>query len=381
MTDRTTLRHVHIGQTLSIRSSGGLVDVAALHCAMLEVGIQSRLIFNESHDSITEPPAILKLQAIWNNRFYFGWKSAARIRCAIEEADVVHVHGLYTYMNYLAGKYCRKQNKALIYHPHGCLVPAYLKMGRIKKGIALRAFERRNFRGLTAVRALTEVESEQIHDFIPGAKTIVIPNGVSLPKHLSREIGRNIQLDLDANPNKRVFLFLSRVRFAKGLDLLLDAWVAANISGCELWIAGPDVDGTGQLLRKKIYDRKLGSVVMIGAVSEENKNWLFRATDVFVLTSRGEGQSPAILEAMAHAKPVLLTTTCYFPEVEAAGAGWECELSVAHITALLIRFSQLHSSALETMGQKGRLLVSEKYCITSIAQDLDRRVREVAHIQ
>jgi len=348
-----------------------MVEVAKLHAAMLENGIPSRLIFTESHDGIAEPPAAVKLQTLWNNPFYFGWGSATRIEKAIQEADIVHVHGLYTYMNYLAGKYCRQYGKALIYHPHGSLVPAYLKSGRLKKGIVLWAFERRIFRELRAWRALTTSESRQICDYIPGAKVIVVSNGVFLPKEYAKVTGRHLQLSLTADPAKKVFLFLSRLRHAKGLDLLLEAWAVGAMPNCELWIAGPDVDGTGQLLQKRILDRSVKGVVMIGTVSEEDKNWLLRAADVFVLTSRGEGQSPAVLEAMAHGKPVLLTDTCYFPEAEAAGAGCECELSVAGIRMLLTRFAGMSDFVLQEMGQRGRMLITEKYNILNVARDLD----------
>jgi len=344
---------------------------------MLESGIPSRLICTASQEDIAEPPATLKLKRLWNNRFFFGWNSASRIREAVEEADIVHVHGLYTYMNYLAGKYCREQSKTLIYHPHGSLVPAYLKMGRIKKSIVLWAFESRNFREVAALRALSAAEEAQILDYIPGAKTFVIPNGVSLPKQFFKATGHNSELALVTKSTKRVFLFLSRMRFAKGIDLLIDAWASAGVPGCELWIAGPDVDGTEQRLRKQIDDRQLKNIVLIGAVSDENKSWLLRAIDVFVLTSRGEGQSPAVLEAMAYGKPVLLTTTCYFPEAEEAGAGLVCEPNVADIAELISQFTQMQNADLETMGKRGRLLVAERHNILNIARNLDLRSKDI----
>ena len=383
MKNRPVSRHLTIGQTLSIERSGGLVGVSALHEAMLDSGIPSKLVYTESADPISDPPEAIKLQAAWGNRFYFGWKSAPRIEKAIRDADIVHVHGLYTYMNYLAGLLCRRYGKALVYHPHGFLVPAYLASGRIKKGIVLRSFERRNIRYLTAWRALTTAEARQVRDFAPGANVFVVPNGISLPEDISTATGINAQLSLTANPAKRIFLSISRVRAAKGLDLLLEAWVAAGrtMRNCELWIVGPDSDGTGRLLRKRIRDQQLDNVRLVGAVSEQDKSWLFRAASVFVLTSWGEGQSATILEAMAHAKPTLLTDMCYFPEATLAGAGYECSVNVAKIKELLVRFAEMPNPVLDEMGTRAQELISEQFDIRHVARELDRKTTEILRQQ
>lgn len=371
------LRHLTIGQTLSIQRNGGLVQVAALHNAMLEVGLSSQLAYVDWDDGLPAPQASTRLNAAFGNPFFFGWTNASRIRSLVQQADVVHLHGMYTYLNFVAGRFCQRYGKALIYHPHGALVPAFLNSGRLKKTVALRAFERENFRRLTAWRALTPTEAQQIRDFEPRATTFVVPNGVALPKDTAKAARQHPHLSVATEPGKRVFLYLSRMSRVKGLDLLVDAWCAAvqRLQGCDLWIAGADRDGTEQALRRQVQSLRPRGVSMLGSVSEREKDWLLRSCDIFVLPSRGEGQSPAVLEAMAYGKPVLLTNTCFFSEVASAGAGTECDLSVLGIQAALARFAEMRTGELEAMGQRGRVFVGANHDIRSVALRLDEQAK------
>jgi glycosyltransferase involved in cell wall biosynthesis len=367
------LRHLTVGQTLSIARNGGLAQVATLHEAMLERGIRSRLLFVDWRGSSSTPAESVRLSGTCGNPFFFGWSSASRVRSAVEEADVVHVHGMYTYLNLLAGRYCRRFGKALIYHPHGALVPEFLRSGRMKKSIAMRAFELRNFRQMAAWRALTSVEARQIRDIDPRANVFVVSNGVKISRDVSRPTGSHPRLSLTTDPAKRVFLYLARISASKGLDLLLDAWHGASrrLRSCELWIAGADRDGTERKLRKTVQDRRMENVRLVGGVADQEKDWLLRASDVFVLTSRGEGQSPAVLEAMACGRPALLTTTCFLSNAISVGAGLECEPETAGILEALIRFASMSALEIEGMGRKGRAFVEKEHDIADVATALD----------
>ena len=367
------MKHLHIIQTLDLGRSGGLVGVVSLHRAMLRRGMQSYLAYNGAESDVGHPPSSVKLTALFGNRFLFGWNSAATLEEIISSVDVVHVHGLYTYMNYVAGRVCRRDRRLLVYHPHGTLAPAYLRRGRLKKSFVLTAFEQSNFH-FASWRALSQVEAEQIRSQIPNAKIIIVPNGVDLPQSTERVFGGLINLPVRAVAGRRIFLFLSRVAFVKGLDLLLEAWtqVRAKLEDCELWIAGPNFDGTASALREKIKKDGLQNVTVMGMVDNLEKDWLLRAAHVFVLPSRGEGQSAAILEAMAYEKPILLTDRCYFPEAVAANAAFECEVTTSGIASQLVKFAELAAKHLEIMGHHARGLIVEKFEIGRVAESLDK---------
>jgi glycosyltransferase involved in cell wall biosynthesis len=208
---------------------------------------------------------------------------------------------------------------------------------------------------------------------------MVVPSGVEIPEDVTPCRGVHSDLGVDANGTKRIFLCLCRLRAAKGLDLLLDAWARSGekLDDSELWIAGKDLDGTGHMLRRRASRLRYSHVKILGAVSEEEKQWLLRAANVFVLPSRGEGQSPAILEAMALGRPALITETCFFPEAERAGAALQCSLDVAGISRGLSLFASLSHAQVDDMGRKARGLVSERFRIDEVARELDLKTRKL----
>jgi len=371
------MRHLHVIQTLDLRKSGGLVGVVLLHEAMLRCGIDSRLIYNCSRSSAIGPQESVSVQPFLENRFYWGLRTAKVMRGEILRADVIHVHGLYTYLSYCAGKYCRAFGKKLVYHPHGTMAPVYLHRSKLKKGLVLCLFERKNFRAACAWRALSQLEREQIQASVPNARVIVVPNGVGLPSEDSIERGNSGSLMVPlGKEKKRIFLFLSRVAAVKGVDMLLDAWksLGDELSGCELWIAGPDFDGSGLAAADFLRRNGLRNIAILGAVSDPDKEWLMRNADVFVLPSKGEGQSSAVLEAMSYGKPVLLTTTCYFPLAAESGAGLECSPDCEDISRKLKIFAESSSAELAMRGRAARRLISERYHIDKIAMEIDKQI-------
>lgn len=102
------------------------------------------------------------------------------------------------------------------------------------------------------------------------------------------------------------FLFVGRLSYYKGCDILLDAF--AKVKGAELYLVG-----TGTLeeeLKKKAEELKLkDKVFFVGKISEEELCRQYAECDVFVLPSvvRSEAFGLVQIEAMAFGKPVINT--------------------------------------------------------------------------
>lgn len=134
----------------------------------------------------------------------------------------------------------------------------------------------------------------------------ILPNGVDVayftPPETNEEFFIRKQLGLPAD--KVIFLFSGRLEPVKGLDLLMDAWLKLDkeIADTSLLL----ILGGGSLYEKiKNQLDGLSNIIVKGEV--ENVRAYLRAADVFVLPSRYEGISLAILEAMACGLPVILT--------------------------------------------------------------------------
>jgi glycosyltransferase involved in cell wall biosynthesis len=155
----------------------------------------------------------------------------------------------------------------------------------------------------------SEVEELLITLGIPPHKIVRIPNAID--GHVFRgstlpevEHARNaLKLPLD----KKVVLYVGRLAPVKRIDILLTAWSMLPEPLREESVLVLVGQGPSQLALAELVD-DLGiqsSVLMLGARSDVNE--YYRAANVFVLPSRTEGLSNALLEAMASELPVVAT--------------------------------------------------------------------------
>jgi glycosyltransferase involved in cell wall biosynthesis len=162
--------------------------------------------------------------------------------------------------------------------------------------------------------------------------------------------------------DKRIVLFLSRLHWKKGLDVLASAMtrLVQTIPDAALVVAGPD-DGALGDFQQQVRNLSLKDHVhIVGAVYGDAKSELLVDADVFCLPSRQEGFSMAILEALAATVPVVISQQCNFPEVGSESAGLVTQLSDVAVAEALIEVLSKPEMARQ-MGQRGRQLVLRSY--------------------
>lgn len=71
---------------------------------------------------------------------------------------------------------------------------------------------------------------------------------------------------------------------------------------------------------KYIKDRNLSSIILLGYVSDEEKNTLYKSADIFVFPSLSEGFGIPVLEAFANGTPVITSNNSSLPEVAGEAA-------------------------------------------------------------
>lgn len=103
----------------------------------------------------------------------------------------------------------------------------------------------------------------------------------------------------------------------KGYDILAEALGSLKELSWRLTIAGdrkmdPSVTSAfdAKLLSIGLWDR----ITMMGGVSEDHLNDLYKEADIFVLPSRFESYGMAYAEAIAYGLPVIGTTACGLPK-------------------------------------------------------------------
>jgi glycosyltransferase involved in cell wall biosynthesis len=142
---------------------------------------------------------------------------------------------------------------------------------------------------------------------IPRNRIRSIPNGVDTRRFVpTADADRRRQRRALGLPPVPTALYAGRLAPEKGVDLLLDGWAQARRLGCLGFLClvgdGPE---RGALERRARDLGILGAVRFVGATDDVGP-WL-RAADLFVLPSRQEGLSVALLEAMACGLAVVAT--------------------------------------------------------------------------
>lgn len=211
--------------------------------------------------------------------------------------DVIHLHqhSWFGLLTILAAKLLRKPILTKLPNVGEFGLPglAAQRFGRLKLAILLRAD------ALVAMSRQSLAELDQAG--FPSGRIVAIPNGIRLNGVRKEAVGK-----ATAAQSCRV-VFVGRLSEEKRLDTLLTAWskmihVDNAQATLEFWGGGPlELE-----LRQKC--RELGiadSVYFLGYVDGVRDR--LSEMDIFVLPSRAEGNSNAILEAMAAGLPIVST--------------------------------------------------------------------------
>lgn len=298
-----------------------------------------------------------------------------RFREELGRADGIHIHGLWEQSTAIAASTARSLRKPYLISAHGMLEPWALANKKWKKRIYAALSERANVNGAACLHALTQAEARNYRDFGGNRPVAIIPNGVDIPATVDSTLFFE---QFPALKKKKIILFLGRIHFKKGLDLLIESWaeLARKWPEAHLVLAGPDFEGTRARIESLIAQHGIGNQVLFtGMISGDMKWSALAAAGCFVLPSYSEGLSVSVLEAMGTGTPVIVTTHCNLPEVEKAGAGWQIESDRSQLTYSIQECLGNSHAANQEIGGRGRRLVLERYSWPVVAAQMSELYR------
>ena len=178
---------------------------------------------------------------------------------------------------------------------------------------------------------------------VPAGKVTVLPPGVWLPANADGPANR-----ISAGDGIR-FLYVGNVKFAKGVDLLLEAFAMLNIEGKRLAIAGAREEPGA------LDDPLPPGVEYLGWL---DRNAIFAAyarADILVLPSRADGFGFVVVEAMSSGLPVIVSSAVGAKDfVDEGVSGWIFESGSAENLARAMRQAFIRRNDLATMGANAR---------------------------
>lgn len=230
------------------------------------------------------------------------------IRCLLRErrCDIVHVNEAHALTAaWLAGAHRRAR-----------LVIAR----RVTFPVSRSALALARYRAGACIVAVSQAVREQL--LLAGldpARIAVVPDGVEIAPPISAEERVRARARWDIAPAQPVFALVASFTAEKGHALLLEAFAELHRgatqgrwSRCQLLLAG---DGPLRVaLEQQAAALGVGdAVIFAGFVAAVRQ--VYAACDVFVFPSVHEGGGTSLLDAMAHALPVIATATGGIAEI------------------------------------------------------------------
>ncbi len=251
-------------------------------------------------ETLTKGTGRLKIVRLATSRVRFlgTWLYMRNLRrwLASNETDLAYVSMLKHDAYVALGEGMRK-GFPVVLRPEGAGATgdlAWQAWGRFGKQIAARCL-----RAEAVVSISRGVTRELIDAGYDPSKVVEIPNGVPVPA-----VSWHRRVGWRAAPRA---IFVGRLAREKGLDVLLNAWpkVLSTFPTARLALVG---DGPERLsLDAQIQRLNLTSSVTLAGPSADPTD-LLRGSDLFLLPSREEGMSVALLEAMALGLPLVTTS-------------------------------------------------------------------------
>jgi poly(glycerol-phosphate) alpha-glucosyltransferase len=248
-----------------------------------------------------------------------------------------------------------------------------LRNGRWKKQLAAAVYERDCLSRAGCIHAFTQAELASTRKFGLKNPICVIPNGVDIPE----TSGSDAPWTDIANRGIKTLLYLGRIHPKKNLPALLRAWSSliaephAITSDWRLVIAGWDQKRHERELKSLARSLQIEQYVrFVGPLFGDAKSAAFNHADVIVLPSLSEGLPMVVLEAWAHAKPVLMTPQCNLPEGFAAGAAASSQPDADSLALGLKDLLSASDSERRVMGARGLALVQQKFTWPLVASQM-----------
>lgn len=199
----------------------------------------------------------------------------------------------------------------------------------------------------------------------------VIPNGIDL-----------VGYETAGSGEKKRIGYLARMCHAKGLGLLIEAFIKLNDSSLELAIAGTMGGGDDEYvagLQSQLEEAGLAkNVEWLPDLDREAKAHFLKSLTVFsVPVIYPEAFGLYLIEAMACGVPVVMPDASAFPEiVGSAECGILFESGLAKDLARGLR-EMLDHPERKAIGEKGRRAVEDRYHVGAMEREFQKIFRKV----
>ncbi|BFV56700.1 glycosyltransferase [Kitasatospora sp. CMC57] len=300
-----------------------------------------------------------------------AWRLRRIVRGA--NPDVLHLHSAKAG---LAGRLAVRGAVPTVFQPHAWSFAAV--QGPV--AAASLRWERFATRWARSVLCVSAQERQDGETAGLTARWQVIPNGVDLRHHAPADSAarRAARMSLGLDLEDPLAVCVGRLCRQKGQDVLLDAWptVAGQLPQARLALVGGGPEATA--LADRVRELPDPARVRLAGDVTDPRPWL-AAADLVVLPSRWEGMALAPLEAMATARPVLLSDVpgareCLPPAL--LGTGLVEPENPAALAQMIVR-ALSDPIECERLGQLARERMSDHHDVRGVVRQVELLYRNL----
>ena len=299
----------------------------------------------------------------------------------VTQYDLVIVHGLWqyhTYATYKAWAQVKAKKPKLYVMPHGMLDPwfqraAGRKLKAIRNWIFWQLIENKLVNKADGLLFTCEMEKKlaeiPFQPYSPKTEQVV-SLGVEAPPAFTPAMALAFQ-EKCPGLSREFILFISRIHVKKGVDLLIDAYRRLKAEGTQLpqlVIAGPGLETAyGQEMQQRAGGDK---DILFPGMLEGNAKWGgFYTCEAFILPSHQENFGIAVVEALACAKPVLISDQInIWKEIELEKAGVIENDTKSGTYTLLQRWTALTGDQKQQMALRAKTAFETHFTVSQASR-------------
>lgn len=306
----------------------------------------------------------VRVEDIDRDKFYLRelWRYSDRVGMELErlQPDVILSQGFCVW------KGIERFSDRLVVHPHGLEMFQMLTRKERMMGWpfrrALHYILRRSKFCVSLGGKLTGILRQQVEG--AACEVVVIPNAVEVPAAPAAE-------QRTTNYHQPTFLFVGRFAFNKGLDVLMSVAQRLAAEGKE-GLVRFQLAGDGPMLAHYQEQGLPANVELLGRVDDARLHQLYAQCSAFLLPTRFEGMPTVVLEAMVHAKPIIVSDVGATAELVTPHNGYLLPPGDAGaLYDAVVAFAERRADIHAQMGQYSRQRVVERFSWPAVTKQFE----------
>lgn len=322
--------------------------------------------------------------------WHFSLPLKSEIKKRLKQYNIVYILSVWNFTSAITAYYCRKFGIPYIVSPRGQLYEDVIKSKAWKKKPYYKFVAEKILKNASAIHYTSLNEYNDVHKRLGLInKSLVIPNGIPFNEYSNQVIKGKFIEKYSHLSNKDILLFLGRINWKKGIDIVINALpeILKKNKNLHFVIAGNDENNYKNELVKIINNlnitycdlspgtgvnniKKESKITFTGYLNNTEKINALRDSDLFILTSHSENFGMSVVEAMACEVPVIISDKVGISsDIKKNNAGIVVNNSINQVNEAVLSINNDESKKM-IMIKNAKQFIQNNYDINDISKKM-----------